>query len=94
VISNKDGLIPKGRSADLGLSIETLVGARIAIRVVHQLHSQTVVDAVGDIFHHNVKGSMSRIDGCQGYSTLQPVTAGECRKWQVSTICRLSIDCL
>ena len=23
-----------------------------------------------------------------------PVTAGECRKWQVSTICGLPIDCL
>jgi len=94
MISDEDGLIPKSRSADLRLTVETLVGPGIAIRVVHQLHPQTVINAVGDILHHNIEGSVSCIDGCQGHSTLQPVTAGECRKWQVSAIRRLPIHCL
>jgi len=94
MIGNENGLIPKSRSADLGLPVETLIGARVAIRVVHQLHPQTVIDAVGDILHDNVKGSVSCIDGCQGHSALQPVTAGECRKRQVSAICWLPIHCL
>ena len=53
--TNKDGLIPKGRSADLGLSIETLVGARIAIRVVHQLHSDEDHYDHGDHDHNDQK---------------------------------------
>ena len=33
---------------------------------------ETVVDAVGDILHHNVKRSMGCIYGSQGHSALKP----------------------
>ena len=36
--TDENGLIPKRRSADLGLTIQTLVGPGIAVWVVHQLH--------------------------------------------------------
>ena len=38
-ITDKYWLVPESGSADLGLTIKTLVGSRVAVRVVHQLYS-------------------------------------------------------
>ena len=38
-ITDKYRLVPESGSADLGLTIKTLVGPRVAVRVVDQLHS-------------------------------------------------------